>query len=464
MRNKKDVPAPTDEQNEASRLKRKAQSLRLSSKSKAANVVREAPPSSFKKLDGCDLIKKHEIRKTKYLFLFPGEATFTGSGEIGRVEHLDTTNPILYVDHPEGTLKMRGTLFYPKTKLLTLTHNKGHRTITTSDCLEHIIVFSECVWIGKKEDNPDENELEMPSSFREITSDSLKPIPRTQIGIADTIGCDEESEEPSDGMEVDSTTATPMERTRQSSRSSVSQGRPKYRDNTDDEDEGADSDGASEAEKATADKPSWDFLMKSVPASKTKTPTKSTTDDSLPLKENQPAAAKRRKTDVEEEEKAKENSDTANGHQAVKSEVYVIDSDEEVKMSRKATSKSKPAPAETKSRNSTPRSNRKEKAKEKEKDRENKTASANQSQDEATQKESEKSKTPSVKASRPSQPVSLFDDDPFGFDEALAQMEASGPSSSSARETEPIKSSRSSLSPERSTKPTKLFSIFGAKK
>lgn len=38
----------------------------------------------------------------------------------GSLARLDTQNPVLYIDFPEGRLRFAGTIFFPKNKYMTL--------------------------------------------------------------------------------------------------------------------------------------------------------------------------------------------------------------------------------------------------------------------------------------------------------------------------------------------------------
>ena len=38
----------------------------------------------------------------------------------GVLAQLDTQNPVMYIDFPEGRLKFLGTIFFPKNKYMTL--------------------------------------------------------------------------------------------------------------------------------------------------------------------------------------------------------------------------------------------------------------------------------------------------------------------------------------------------------
>lgn len=56
--------------------------------------------SGIKRCDGKDICKKGH-RKNKYLFSFPGLVAPVAGGKFGELAHLDSRNPILYVDFPQ---------------------------------------------------------------------------------------------------------------------------------------------------------------------------------------------------------------------------------------------------------------------------------------------------------------------------------------------------------------------------
>lgn len=109
----------------------------------------------------------------------------------GTLAQLDTQNPVMYVDFPEGRMKFAGTLVYPKSKYMVLkTSGTGvlcediFETMvgwcwlialilsTVFACLPHPdppvqVVFSDACWIGTKEDNPEEKRLPLPPAMKE---------------------------------------------------------------------------------------------------------------------------------------------------------------------------------------------------------------------------------------------------------------------------------------------------------
>eukprot|EP01135_Chromosphaera_perkinsii_P004547 Nk52_evm17s288 gene=Nk52_evmTU17s288 len=117
--------------------------------------------------EGKDIIRKGNARKSKYLFAFPGTIRLVSSGEIGAISELNTPNPVLYVNFPEGRMKMRGALVYTASKYLTF-HCNAKKGVTCEDTFDQLVVFSEFYWIGKEQDNPSEEPLPFPKSLCKI--------------------------------------------------------------------------------------------------------------------------------------------------------------------------------------------------------------------------------------------------------------------------------------------------------
>lgn len=60
----------------------------------------------------------------------------------GSLAQLDTKNPILYVDFPEGRLKFFGTIVFPNNKYMVL--RIGKKDILCEDVLESMVRFLTC--------------------------------------------------------------------------------------------------------------------------------------------------------------------------------------------------------------------------------------------------------------------------------------------------------------------------------
>lgn len=56
--------------------------------------------AAIRKCDGKDIVKKGN-RKTKYLFAFPGLVAPIAGGVLGELTHLDSRNPVFYINFPQ---------------------------------------------------------------------------------------------------------------------------------------------------------------------------------------------------------------------------------------------------------------------------------------------------------------------------------------------------------------------------
>ena len=56
----------------------------------------------------------------------------------GTLSQLDTRNPVLYIDFPEGRLKFMGTLFFPKNKYMTLRF--AQKEVLCEDIFESMVL------------------------------------------------------------------------------------------------------------------------------------------------------------------------------------------------------------------------------------------------------------------------------------------------------------------------------------
>ena len=148
---------------QASDLRSRAKStILVSSPSEALHTTHV--PRALSKCDGCDIVKKNTSRKSqKYLFAFPGGLNFTSGARIGTLTGLDTATPSLYIEFPEGRIRLRGTLVYPKNAWLGL-KSSGKKVVKCQEVFETLIVFSEWSWVGKESDEVEE----MPEGLRRV--------------------------------------------------------------------------------------------------------------------------------------------------------------------------------------------------------------------------------------------------------------------------------------------------------
>lgn len=82
----------------------------------------------------------------------------------GVLSQLDTQTPVMYLDFPQGRLKLFGSLVFPKSKYMVLRLG-GSSSVLCEDVFENIVVFSEYWWVGTKEANPDEKKLPLPQEL-----------------------------------------------------------------------------------------------------------------------------------------------------------------------------------------------------------------------------------------------------------------------------------------------------------
>ncbi|KAD3336704.1 hypothetical protein E3N88_32223 [Mikania micrantha] len=138
------------------------------------NLISEAPAKATSlalnpsktviKHHGRDILRKSN-RKNRFLFSFPGLLAPVSGGKIGELKDLESKNPILYLDFPQGRMKLFGTIVYPKNRYLTLQFSKGGKNVMCEDYFDTMIVFSDAWWIGSKEENPEETQLSFPENM-----------------------------------------------------------------------------------------------------------------------------------------------------------------------------------------------------------------------------------------------------------------------------------------------------------
>lgn len=166
-RSDEEADATNPETIERKRLKSLAFSNNVLSETKARSSIHLNPSSIVAKHHGKDIIKKSQRKSSRYLFSFPGLFAPIGGGKIGDLKDLGTKNPILYLDFPQGRMKLFGTILYPKNRYLTLQFSKGGKSVMCEDYFDNMIVFSDAWWIGTKDENPEEAKLEFPKELYE---------------------------------------------------------------------------------------------------------------------------------------------------------------------------------------------------------------------------------------------------------------------------------------------------------
>lgn len=169
-------PQTNPETQERNRLKNLAITNNILTSDAPAKVISTASTSSpstatplnvsklVAKHHGRDILKKSQ-RKNKFLLSFPGLLAPVSGGKIGELKDLGTKNPVLYLDFPQGKMKLFGTIIFPKNRYLTLQFSRGGKNVMCEDNFDTMIVFSEAWWIGNKDENPEEVRLEFPKEM-----------------------------------------------------------------------------------------------------------------------------------------------------------------------------------------------------------------------------------------------------------------------------------------------------------
>ncbi|XP_006305144.2 DNA-binding protein RHL1 [Capsella rubella] len=152
------------ESKQRKRLKTLALDNQLLSDSPANSHSSLKPSKQVLKHHGADIIRKSH-RKNRFLFSFPGLLAPISGATIGDLDRLSTKNPVLYLNFPQGRMKLFGTILYPKNRYLTLQFSRGGKNVLCDDYFDNMIVFSESWWIGTKEENPDEARLDFPKEL-----------------------------------------------------------------------------------------------------------------------------------------------------------------------------------------------------------------------------------------------------------------------------------------------------------
>ncbi|PKA62854.1 DNA-binding protein RHL1 [Apostasia shenzhenica] len=161
------LPSATDaESEEKKRLRSLAITNKLLRRSPANPFASLELSDSVARLQGRDIVKRGQ-RKSRYLFSFPGLFAPLSAGKVGELTNLATKNPVLYLEFPQGRMKLFGTHVYPKNKYLTLQLTRKAKGVMCEDVFESLIVFSEAWWIGNNEENPEEKRLEFPEDLKE---------------------------------------------------------------------------------------------------------------------------------------------------------------------------------------------------------------------------------------------------------------------------------------------------------
>ncbi|XP_004349392.1 hypothetical protein CAOG_02642 [Capsaspora owczarzaki ATCC 30864] len=162
-----------EQQTESKRLRERAAWLKMFSSRKTNLDGIEVPklPAVLRDCHGADIVRKGGARKERYLISFPGQLqglTSSGTPTIGSLAKLNSPNPVMYLDFPEGRLKLFGTLVFTNSKFVALQAKK--QAIQCEDVFDKVVTFSEATWIGHLQDNPNEDPLPLPASLIGLAS------------------------------------------------------------------------------------------------------------------------------------------------------------------------------------------------------------------------------------------------------------------------------------------------------
>jgi hypothetical protein len=116
------TPEEIAEDDESKRLKKSAQQIGLISKRREGSKHALRPSSTIRKhtqLKPVEIVKKAVSRKNKALLLFPCLVAVLKEGKIGQLSNMQK-NPILDIEFPTGTLKLKGTRINSKQKFISI--------------------------------------------------------------------------------------------------------------------------------------------------------------------------------------------------------------------------------------------------------------------------------------------------------------------------------------------------------
>lgn len=126
--------------------------------------------------DGKDLVKRARSVKGRFLFAFGGLLQAFAPGRFGALAGLDSPQPVLYVEFPQGRLKLFGDLVFPKATNYALLNVDDHRNrkdhVLIEEVFECLVVFSEAWWVGTAEENPEEKRLPVPEAVRRASGEA----------------------------------------------------------------------------------------------------------------------------------------------------------------------------------------------------------------------------------------------------------------------------------------------------
>ena len=116
------TPEEIAEDEESKRLKKVAQQIGAISKRREGTKHVLRPSTTIRKHTEnkpVEIVKKAVSRKNKALLVFPGLVAVLKEGKMGQLSNMHK-NPILDIEFPTGTLKLKGTRINSKQKFITI--------------------------------------------------------------------------------------------------------------------------------------------------------------------------------------------------------------------------------------------------------------------------------------------------------------------------------------------------------
>ena len=121
------------------------------------------------KRDGKDIYKKSTARKSRYAMVFPGHLNVIKEGKMGEMREMHTQSPVVYLDFPNGRIKLLGTIVRPKSTRYFTLNAKSRDRMNLEEWFDNVIIFPTWYWIGSSAENPEEKPLAMPTELSDLS-------------------------------------------------------------------------------------------------------------------------------------------------------------------------------------------------------------------------------------------------------------------------------------------------------
>ena len=117
---------------------------------------------------------------------------------IGELKQLDTKNPVLYLEFSEGRLKLFGTIMHCKTRYLSLNYRctgtaaqAQKQGLQCRGIFHSYIAFADYHWVGKKDENPNEKPMSLPSALQARSKELKEAYEQTKAkGAPSAMPCE----------------------------------------------------------------------------------------------------------------------------------------------------------------------------------------------------------------------------------------------------------------------------------